>query len=193
MKKIITVLFLSIAVACNNAADDTVEKADSANESRRENNDVTDGKAVIATDKESSEFLVRALDGGMMEVALGNVAAQKGQSDGVKRFGAMMVADHGAANEKIRSLASMRTVTLPAGTSDEKTKMINEIIEKRGSDFDKKYINMMVDDHQKDIREFESALDKVKDSSVQTFIRETIPVLKKHLDSCTAIKKSMKH
>lgn len=193
-KTFFSVAVIALLTSCSNNSDnhDTVEKADSANEARVDSSDRSDGKALLATDEASAGFIVRALDGGMMELALGNLVAQKATNARVKSFGEMMVTDHGKANAELRDLASMRTVTVPQGTSDDKTKMINDISAKTGADFEKDYIEMMVDDHKKDIKEFESALKDVKDTSVQTFIRNTIPVLQKHLDSCTAIKKSLR-
>lgn len=193
MKNIVTISLLLILGACNNNTDkDTVKTADSANEARRDNNTKSNGEAPIIADKATADFLVKAYDGGMMEVSLGNLVAQKSQMPRVKGFGEMMVKDHSSANEQIRQLAAMRTVELPRGNSDEKMKMIDNISAKSGKESDKDYINMMVDDHKKDIDEFKSAANQVKDSAVQRFIRETIPVLQKHLDSCTAIQASMK-
>ena len=42
-------------------------------------------------------FMKKAAKGGMMEVAMGNLAAQSGQSDDVKSFGKRMVTDHSKA------------------------------------------------------------------------------------------------
>src|SRR5689334_4982876 len=48
-------------------------------------------KAVSSTDK---KFATEAAQGGLAEVELGQLAAQKGQSDKVKQFGQRMVDDH---------------------------------------------------------------------------------------------------
>ncbi len=85
----------------------------------------------------------KAAKGGMMEVAMGQVAEQKAQSDDVKSFGKRMVADHGKANDELKSIAQQKGVKLP---SKERT-------EKWSSD--KAYIDMMVKDHEKDLAEFQ--------------------------------------
>jgi len=58
-------------------------------------------------------FMKKAAKGGMMEVAMGNLAAQNGQSDDVKSFGKRMVTDHSKANDELKSIASQKGVTLP--------------------------------------------------------------------------------
>ena len=58
---------------------------------------------------------------------------------------------------------------------------------KKGKDFDKAYVNMMVDDHKKDIAEFRKCADNCSDSTIKNFAATTLPVLEKHLDSIQAI------
>jgi len=50
----------------------------------------------------------------------------------------------------------------------------------------------MIDDHEKDIKEFEKASNNVKDLDVKNFVDNTLPVLRRHLDSAKAIKKVLK-
>jgi len=47
----------------------------------------------------------KAAKGGMMEVAMGRLAAQSAQSDDVKSFGKRMVTDHSKANDELKSIA----------------------------------------------------------------------------------------
>ena len=181
-----------LILACNNESKDSVEKADSANKAKVDTVKKDESKAAIAVNKTDADFLVKAMEGGMMEVDLGNIAKQKSQNERVQRFGAMMVEDHTAAGEKIKKLGSELNVTLPHMTGDEKSKKIRELNEKKTSKFDKAYIDDMVDDHKDDIKEFESASNKVENADIRAFIMATLPVLRKHLDSCTAIQKSLK-
>ncbi len=50
----------------------------------------------------------KAAKGGMMEVAMGKVAEQNGQSEDVKSFGKRMVTDHSKANDELKSIASKK-------------------------------------------------------------------------------------
>jgi len=45
----------------------------------------------------------------------------------------------------------------------------------------------MLDDHKKDIREFEKAGTNCKDAEIKNFALTALPVLQKHLDSAKAI------
>src|SRR5881398_3992312 len=58
-------------------------------------------------------FMKKAAKGGMMEVAMGKLAEEKGQSDDVKSFGKRMVADHSKANDELKKIASQKNAKLP--------------------------------------------------------------------------------
>src|SRR5690242_6914718 len=49
-------------------------------------------------------FAQQAMRDGQQEVSLGQLALQKSKNEDVKRFAQMMVTDHSAANDKLKSL-----------------------------------------------------------------------------------------
>ena len=189
MKKRIFLLaaFLIILLACNNEAKDSVEKADSINEVKQDSS--VANPQTIVTDEESTSFLVKAANNGMAEVQLGDLAQQKAINPRVKEFAAMMKTDHAATNELVATLASERKVTLPVAVGDIQKKDIEDLNKKMGSAFDRAYIKTMIRAHQETIDLFEWAADKAKDSGVKTFIDNTLPKLKNHLDSAKSIQK----
>jgi putative membrane protein len=115
-------------------------------------------------------FMKKAAKGGMMEVAMGNLAEQNGQSDEVKSFGKRMVTDHSKANDELKSIAARKGVTLPG----------NEPTVKWSSD--KTYMNMMVKDHEKDLAEFQEEAKTGSDPEVKKFAGDTAKVVQEHLD-----------
>ncbi|HEX4850239.1 MAG TPA: DUF4142 domain-containing protein, partial [Puia sp.] len=137
--------------------------------------------------KDASDFAMNAADGGMMEVESGKLASEKAVNPRVKGFGAMMVKDHSAANEKLKSLASSLNIALPDSVSKDGQDEINKLAKKKGKDFDKAYMDMMVSDHEKDVSEFRKAADNLSDSTIKDFASRTLPTLEMHLDSAKAI------
>lgn len=149
----------------------------------------TTGTAMV--DEKAKKFAADAATGGMMEVELGNLAQQKASSQAVKNFGKMMVDDHTKANDNLKTIATQKNIDLPASVTDDQRKDIDKLSKKTGADFDKAYVDMMVDDHKKDIAAFKKAEGDVSDNDIKNFITNTLPTLQKHLDAIQAIKAKM--
>jgi putative membrane protein len=115
-------------------------------------------------------FMKKAAKGGMMEVALGRLAEQNGQSDDVKSFGKRMVADHSKANDELKSIAAKKGVKLPSKEPSEKWNS------------DKVYMDLMVKDHEKDLAEFQDEATNGSDPDVKKFAEDTAKMVQEHLD-----------
>jgi len=71
------------------------------------------------------------------------------------------------------------------------TEKIKALSAKTGAAFDKAYIQMMIADHTDAIKLFTNASQNT-DIEVRNFAAKTLPTLKMHLDSATAINSSLK-
>ncbi len=163
---------------------------DSVKEANTENSQKADSMQVAPVSEKDSKFLTSAASGGMMEVELGNLAQQQASNARVKAFGAMMVRDHSKANDELKKIAGDKQVSLPVEMSNHHQMMVDDLKKKSGKDFDKAYIDMMVDDHHEDIEAFKEAAGDAVDSDIRGFAGRTLPTLQTHLDSATAIKDS---
>ena len=191
--KFLVVCCAAIVYACNSnkTTTDSVETADSINEARTDTSNTTTNAPIITTDEATTSFLVDAADGGMAEVELGRLAQDKGSNQGVKDFAGMMVRDHSAANDKVKSLASQRNVKLPDSISNAHKNKKDELAKKSGAAFDKAYMDAMVKGHQDVIDMFEKANNKSNDTEVKNFINGTLPTIRQHLDSAKSIRKRL--
>jgi putative membrane protein len=192
MKKLLNLSLLASALlffnACsNNSSTDsnTSETKDTVKQAKEMNED----KKI---DDDDSKFATEAASGGMMEVEMGKMAAKEGMSADVKAFGEKMVADHTKPNDELKALAATKNITLPAGLSDDDQKMINKLSTMKGKDFDKKYVSMMADDHDKDVDHFEKAAKDCKDPDLKAWADKTLPTLKSHKDMIHKIKDNMR-
>ena len=141
--------------------------------------------------KDDSSFVMEAAVGGLMEVQAGQLAQQNAQSQRVKDFGNMMVTDHSKANDELKAYASSHGITVPESLPKDKQKHLDQMKNMKGAAFDKHYVSMMVDDHQKDVAKFKKESTSANDAQLKTWAGNTLPVLQKHLDSIQAIKKGM--
>ncbi len=195
VKSILFVTVIALAQACNSGdSSDSVTAANNANEKKDSGAMVKMADTAMSpnvnttpVDKDAADFAVNAADGGMMEVQLGNYAQQNGVSKRVKDFGAMMVKDHTKASEELKGIAQTKNITLPGSIGRDAQKEMDNLMKKKGGDFDKAYMSMMLDDHKKDVKEFEKAAKECKDPEIKSFAGKTLPVLLVHLDSAQAI------
>ena len=127
------------------------------------------------------KFIETAAEGGMAEVQLGQLAAQKGQSDQVKQFGQKMVDDHTKANDQLKQIASTKGVTLPTDLKSADKREMDRLSKLSGAEFDREYMKHMVSDHKKDVSDFQKEAKSGKDAEVKSFASQTVPVLQQHL------------
>lgn len=194
MKKLSLIMMIALSAlmfqACNNAAKtDSKESADSSNAVK---DTTTTGATGIAVDAGDAKFATDAANGGLTEVAAGKIAQQKAINQKVKDFAAMMVKDHSKANDELMAIAKTKNITLPAAPSEDKQKELTDLSGKSTSDFDKAYVDAMVDGHKKTIALFEDASKNCKDAELKAFATNTLPTIKGHLAEIEAIKKGMK-
>jgi putative membrane protein len=149
----------------------------------------TPAASTAPLDTMDQEFIRKAAMGGKMEVQLGNLAQQNAVNDRVKNFGNMMVTDHSQANNELTQFAQSRNMMLSDSMDKKMQDHITSMEKMKGKAFDKHYMDMMVNDHKKDIAEFEKASTSAHDADLKAWAAKTLPVLKKHLDSAQAINK----
>jgi putative membrane protein len=188
---IILTLLIAAFSACNNSASDSA-KTDTGAAATEDHTSTTLDKdstrgGAPATENSDSNFAVKASVGNMGEVVMGKLAISNGQSQRVKNFGAMMIHDHTEAGDKLKQIASRKNIILPGILDKEEQKHVDDLQKKSGNDFDKMYMDMMLDDHKDDIKEFQKAGKNCKDADLKNFAISTLPVLEKHLDSAKAI------
>src|SRR5262249_30135700 len=135
----------------------------------------------VALTAPEKEFLANAGRVGMLEVQLGNLATQKASSNDVKQFGERMATDHGQLGQKLQQLASNLNVTLPQDLKPEQQAVVSRLERLSGNAFDREFMKEMVNDHVKDISEFERAASQATNADIKQFVSEALPTLRDHL------------
>jgi putative membrane protein len=127
------------------------------------------------------EFMMKAAQGGMMEVELGRLAQDRGTDEDVKDLGKMLVEDHSAANDRLKQIANETGVTLPTSLDGKHQATVNKFANLSGANFDRQFMQHSVQAHQKDIQAFRTAAQSGMNEKVKAFASETLPKLEQHL------------
>ena len=128
------------------------------------------------------------------EVDYSQIGAEKATRADVKKYAKLMVKDHGAMLDAVKSLATKLNVT-PAsndkanGLKEETTKDINDLNGKTvGKDFDNEFMEEQVDMHQETLDLLTDLDSRTTNADLKAAIAEAKPKVQAHLDQAKALK-----
>ena len=136
---------------------------------------------------QDSSFYKAAAQGGMAEVAAAELAQKKSSDPNIKDFAAMMVKDHTAANDELKSIAAQQNVTLPAGPSMKQQAGKAKLEALSGESFDKAYVKEQVQAHRSTVALLQKEIASGQDDAAKTFARKILPTVRAHLKAIEAI------
>jgi putative membrane protein len=195
MKKLSYLLMIAAAAytfqGCGSHPKDAKETADSLNKTKDTTTNAMNTGG-IAVSNDDAKFATTAANGGMAEVALGKLALTKTSSAQIKTFATMMVTDHGKANDELMAIAKTKNITLPAAVDSTHQKKMDELTKLNGKDFDKAYVDAMVDGHKKTLSLMQDEAKDGKDADLKAFAAKTAPTVQMHLDAINKIHDGMK-
>jgi putative membrane protein len=162
-------------------------------DARRNDTNKPDETAAVGTSGTAHaerEFIEDQLEMGSMEIDLGKLAQERGASAQVKEYGATMVRDHQFAAQELKQFAAA------AGVTDEKkhedhAEVHEDLAKLSGADFDRKYMDRMVDDHQKALDEVKTKAEKSDDADIKEWATRTMPKIQRHLDRAKEIREAL--
>ena len=143
--------------------------------------------ATSAKEQPGQKFITKAIEGNLAEVQLGQLAQQKGASDGVRSFGQQLATDHTAANQRATAVAGQMGVTPPSEPDKQQKAVYDRMSKLSGDAFDRQFVKHMVDDHKKDIAEYQEA--KRRNDPAAGYASETLPTLQQHLQTAQSLAK----
>jgi putative membrane protein len=135
-------------------------------------------------------FIKNTHEGGMTEIAASKIAKQKSTNKQVTDFAEMMINDHTKASKMVDSVADDREVLLHNTISHDHQAMLDSLSKKTGAEFDKAYMEMMVDDHKETVESFNNNKDG-NYSDIRDIVRTYLPTIEKHYEEAKKINASL--
>lgn len=123
-------------------------------------------KAQAASD-DDKKFLAFAAQADQNEIAVSEVAEKKATNPAVKAFAQRMVREHKQMTASMKPFAEQWGLTPPTGPDADHQKEIDKLNGMSGADFDKRYMDDMVDDHATALDKFTSEAKDTKDTKFQ--------------------------
>lgn len=183
--------FILGGVSCNSGSD-SAEAAKDSNAVKMDSTAADSTKMIPATvSKADQDFAVNTAIAGMTEIQAAQIAEQKTKAKDVKEYAEMMVKDHTAAADKLKTIATQKNITLPAALTPDAQKDLDNLQQETGNKFDKDYMAMMVSDHKKVIGAFENESKNGSDADIRAFADSTLHTLRLHLEKAEMCQKMM--
>jgi putative membrane protein len=126
-------------------------------------------------------FVHNALEGGMAEVQLGQLALQKSSNDDVKQFAQKMIDDHTKLGDEMKQVAVQMKMKVPDSPSKKDKSSMAKLQALNGDDFDKAYIKDMVKDHQQDLKDFKQEAQNTSNPDLKQIVNQGGQVIQEHL------------
>lgn len=117
----------------------------------------------------------------LAEINAGKMAATKAQSPDVKKFAEHMVQDHTKMLEDLKSMAKSKGVALPDNAPIKDTAQSKLLERKSGAEFDKDFMEHMVKDHEKAVKETENIAAKTQDPQFKSAVQQANAKIREHL------------
>jgi putative membrane protein len=153
--------FLSIALVA------AITMGCNANDSRDANANNPSGSAVGtagATDRSVTggdrDFVRDVSMANMAEIELGKLAAERGTNAEVKKFAQTMVDDHTKAGDQLMAIASQHSIQTATDLGDNHRDLREKLSNLKGAEFDREYIDAMVDEHEDVLDKLGSKVDQ---------------------------------
>ncbi len=142
------------------------------------------GRQIVASSRpaDDSGFAIKAAQGGLAEIKMGQLAQEKGKNPDVKAFGSRMVADHTKAADELKQISSRQNINLPTQPSAADQDNYSKLLKLDGDAFDKEYARLMVKDHNEDVKDFQSEAQNGKNQYLKDFASQVLPTLQEHLN-----------
>ena len=132
-------------------------------------------------------FVARAAEMGMAEVELSTLAEQQAVDPAVKTFGIQMQAQHRRANSILINLANEKKWYTPKNVNAEHKDAYANLLQIRSDEFDRRYMEQMIRDHEIAVALFGEAVKQARDPDLRRYAVETEPALRDHLTKARGI------
>jgi putative membrane protein len=137
------------------------------------------------------EFIARVIDANLTEVNLSNLAGKSASDEEVKKFAQHLIDDHKMMNQKALELANAKKVAVASGLNPKQREAMATLSRLSGKDFDRKFVDTMVMDHEEVMKMFERCQKDTKDEAVKKLCEEALPTVRDHLKEARSLQEKL--
>ena len=109
--------------------------------------------------KSDGEFVHDLAIMNLAEIELSRMAVERATGVDIKAFAQLLIADHDAAGNQLKSVVSGHSLEWPTQLDNKHRELATELAKKQGAEFDRDYLEAVIEGHQNVAARLESRLD----------------------------------
>jgi putative membrane protein len=154
-----------LALACSTAIAAAACGADN-NDRRAANSPAAESPAATGgvLSQSPQEWVQKAVEKNNAEVELGQLAAKRAQNPQVKQYAQTMIDEHTKALDELKQVAASANIQLTSSLNENHQELHEKLATLTGAEFDREYINAMIDEHDDTLEMLEDKADDLNDN-----------------------------
>lgn len=185
MKRLVQQLLLGLTLGAAVACQENGQKPDQG-ETKKEAETQNEKKFPADTLQRNAQFLVDATGGNIAAIKLAQLALERSKNKEIRGIAKMLADDHTAAWNKLKTLASNKSVTIPEEETAAAKATWKELNDDTATEFDKEWCSQLMKQHEQTINDYELALTQVTDQDIKNWINTALPTIRTHYDKLMA-------
>lgn len=182
--------FGRFALACVGAVAITA-CANDADDSRTYGTPGATGTAGAAVDIDR-DFISDQLEDGDAEVRLGRLAEERASHADVRALGNMLVEQHTVAGTELKRIAGQHNVVADPDDMNEVEDDIERLSRLEGAEFDRAYLDLIIDEHRETVDELEEKVNDAGDhADVRAWASQVLPTVRQHLERARQLRETV--
>lgn len=130
----------------------------------------------------AQDFAATAASSDMFEIRSSELALERSQSNAVQGFAQMMINDHTAASEGLKTAAQQDGVTVPAEMLEKHATQLQTLQDTAADAFDASYVNVQVAAHEEALALMQAYAETGETAALKAHAAKTAPVIQMHYE-----------
>jgi putative membrane protein len=133
------------------------------------------------------QFVMSQSQSAAGSAVLGALASQKSSNPDVQSFARLITTEYTKMDTTLAKLVAPRAMTLPDEIPADELSVRYKFQNLPDARFDRTYLKATVKETERTIKSFKTEIKKGRDSTIQKFAVETLPVLQDHLEKASSL------
>jgi putative membrane protein len=191
MKKIYYLLAIAASLTLGSCNQSRTGNDSNLNEERNEAAAESNTHKFKGKKQRDADFVYEVVGSSYGEIKLAELANQRSRTAEVKQIAQDLIIAHTGSLNELKTLAQEKAISIPVEEPDASKRKLEDMAKEQGSDFDKEWVEEMIDLHEKDVEKFEDRLENTDDAELKALIGKTLSVLKKQHESLRRLAKNI--